>query len=117
MSRPVLYPLRPLESATVRYTAAPHHRRRVTIDHRPLSGITSAMLLDWFTHIGDTMAYGGEIVDRYLAWHPIDHIYWGIARPAPGRWRRRRRPVPHRRGVRRQARVPGRRRRPRRETR
>ena len=84
MSRPVLYPLRPLESATVRYTAAPHHRRRVTIDHRPLSGITPAMLLDWFTHIGDTMAYGGEIVDRYLAWHPIDHIYWGLARPAPG---------------------------------
>ena len=84
MSRPVLYPLRPLESATVRYTAAPHHRRRVTIDHRPLSGITPAMLLDWFTHIGDTMAYGGEIIDRYLAWHPIDHIYWGLARPAPG---------------------------------
>ncbi len=84
MSRPVLYPLRPLESATVRYTAAPHHRRRVTIDHRPLSGITPAMLLDWFTHIGDTMAYGGEIVDRYLAWHPIDHIYWDLARPATG---------------------------------
>ena len=84
MSRPVLYPLRPLESATVRYTAAPHHRRRVTIDHRPLSGITPAMLLDRFTHIGDTMAYGGEIVDRYLAWHPIDHIYWGLPRPAPG---------------------------------
>jgi hypothetical protein len=38
------------------------------------------MLLDWFTHIGDTMAYGGEIVDRYLAWHPIDHIYWDLAR-------------------------------------
>ena len=40
MSRPVLYPLRPVESATVRYTDAPHHRRRVTIDHRPLSGVT-----------------------------------------------------------------------------
>ena len=42
------------------------------------------MLLDWFTHIGDTMAYGGEIIDRYLAWHPIDHIYWDLARPATG---------------------------------
>ncbi len=82
MSRPVLYPLRPIDSAIVRYTAAPHHRRRVTIDHRPLSGLTPAMLLDWFTHLGETMSYGGQIIDRYLAWHPIDHIKWELARPA-----------------------------------
>ena len=83
MSRPVLYPLRPVETATVRYTDAPHHRRRITIDHRPLSGVTPEMLLDWFTHLGGTISYGGEIIDRYLAWHPIDHIKWELARPAP----------------------------------
>lgn len=83
MSRPVLYPLRPVESATVHYLDAPHRRRRVTIDHRPLPGITPAMLLDWFTHLGETMQYGGAVVDRYLAWHPIDHIGWELARPAP----------------------------------
>ncbi len=83
MSRPVLYPLRSVDSATVCYVDAPHNRRRVTIDHRPLSGITPAMLLDWFTHLGETMSYGGVIIDRYLAWHPIDHIKWALAREAP----------------------------------
>jgi hypothetical protein len=40
------------------------------------------MLLDWFTHLGETIFYGGQIIDRYLAWHPIDHIKWELARPA-----------------------------------
>ena len=40
------------------------------------------MLLDWFTHLGETISYGGQIIDRYLAWHPIDHIKWELARPA-----------------------------------
>jgi hypothetical protein len=83
MSRSVLYPLRPTETAAVQFLEAPHNRRRITIDHRPLSGITPAMLLDWFTHLGGTMRYGGEIIDRYLAWHPIDHITWELARQAP----------------------------------
>lgn len=83
-ARPVLYPLRPVDSATVRFTRGPHHRRRVTIDHRPLTGVTPAMLLDWFTNLGGTMEYGGHTIDRYLAWHPIDHIRWELARPAPG---------------------------------
>ncbi|OBJ82127.1 hypothetical protein [Mycobacterium asiaticum] len=83
-ARPVLYPLRPVDSATVRFTRAPHHRRRVTIDHRVLTGVTPAMLLDWFTNLGGTMEYGGQTIDRYLAWHPIDHIRWELARPAPG---------------------------------
>jgi hypothetical protein len=84
MTRPVLYPLRPVETATVRFTDAPHHRRRATIDHQPLVGVSPEMLLDWFTHLGGTMSYGGVIIDRYLAWHPIDHISWELARPAPG---------------------------------
>lgn len=82
--RPVLYPLRSVDTATVRFTSAAHHRRRITIDHRPLAGVTPAMLLDWFTNLGGTMRYGDEIIDRYLAWHPIDHIRWELARPAPG---------------------------------
>jgi hypothetical protein len=84
MTRPVLYPLRPVESATVRFTVAPRYRRRITIDHRPLAGVTPEMLLDWFTHLDGTMSYGGVVIDRYLAWHPIDHIRWELARPAPG---------------------------------
>jgi hypothetical protein len=50
-------------------------RRRITIDHRPL---------DWFTHLGATMSYGGSAVDRYLARHPVDHVRWGLAKQAPG---------------------------------
>ena len=84
MTRPVLYPLRPVETAMVRFTPAQHHRRRVTIDHRPLAGVTPEMLLDWFTHLGGTMCYGGVVIHRYLAWHPIDHIRWELARSAPG---------------------------------
>jgi hypothetical protein len=84
MTRPVLYPLRSVDTATVRYSHHPHHRRRITIDHRPLEGVTPAMLLDWFTHIGEKMLYGGVVIDRYLAWHPIDHIRWELASPAPG---------------------------------
>lgn len=54
-ARPVLYPLRSVDTATVRFTRAAHHRRRVTIDHRVLADITPAMVLDWFTHLGGTM--------------------------------------------------------------
>ena len=106
---PVLYPLRSVDTATVRFTDCPHGRRRITIDHRPLAGVTPAMLLDWFTHLGGTMTYGGEIIDRYLAWHPIDHIRWELARPAPaaappkGRgstWSRRSAPGPNTRSTR-----------------
>jgi hypothetical protein len=46
VSIPVLFPFRSVDTATVRFTAAPHHRRRVTIDHRPLAGATPPMLLD-----------------------------------------------------------------------
>jgi len=74
--------LRSVDTATVRYTAAAHGRRRVTIDHRPLAGVTPAQLLDWFSHLDGTMAYGGNVIDRYLAWHPIDHIRWELAKPA-----------------------------------
>ena len=41
------------------------------------------MLLDWFTHLDGTIEYGGALINRYLAWHPIDHISWELARPAP----------------------------------
>ena len=75
--------LRTVDTASVRFTEAPHNRRRITIDHRPLAGVTPDMLLEWFTHLDGTIEYGGEVIDRYLAWHPIDHIKWELARPAP----------------------------------
>ncbi len=82
-SLPVLYPLRSVDTAAVRFTEWPRGRRRITIDHRPLAGVTPSMLLGWFTHLGEPMEYAGQTVDRYHAWHPIDHILWELARPAP----------------------------------
>lgn len=81
--RPVLYPLRTVDTARTSIERLPRHRWRVTIDHRPLAGLTPDMLQWWFTHIGGTMAYGGRVLPRYLVWHPLDHIHWELARPDP----------------------------------
>ena len=82
--RPLLHPLRTVDSATTRVQSFPGSRMRVTIVHRPLAGITPPMLLWWFRHIGDATTYAGETMSGYLAWHPLDHIRWELARPAPG---------------------------------
>jgi hypothetical protein len=82
--RPVLHPLRTRETARTSVQALPRHRMRITIDHQPLAGITPSTLLWWFRHIGDVITYAGEEMSGYLAWHPLDHIRWELARPAPG---------------------------------
>ncbi|WP_409332076.1 hypothetical protein [Trujillonella humicola] len=83
MDLPLLTALRTVASATVRFEAHPHGRRRVTIDHRPLDGVTPAGLLAWFGNLGADMDYDGRRVPRYLAWHPLDHVRWELARRAP----------------------------------
>ena len=82
--RRIVHPLRDRTTAVTRVQELPGHRRRVTIDHAPLPRVTPDMLLWWFQNIGGTMEYDGEEVDRYLVWHPRDHIRWELARPAPG---------------------------------
>ncbi len=81
--RRIVHPLRDATTAVTSVQELPNHRRRVTIDHQPLHGVTPAMLLWWFQNIGGTMEYDGEVVDRYLVWHPVDHIRWELARPSP----------------------------------
>jgi hypothetical protein len=72
VSFPVLFPFRSVDTATVRFTAGPHHRRRVTIDHRPLAGVTPPMLLDWFTHLDGTtpMTRSRVAPNRGISTHP-----------------------------------------------
>lgn len=82
--RPALFPLRPRATAATSIQELGRYRRRATIDHQPLPGVTPAMLLWWFQNIGGTMTYGNHVVPNYLAWHPVDHILWELARPAPG---------------------------------
>jgi hypothetical protein len=83
-TRPQVYPMRELGTAVTDLRDLPGHRRRMTIDHQPLRGVTPAMLLWWFQNLGGTMEYAGAVTPRYLVWHPIDHIHWELARPAPG---------------------------------
>lgn len=82
--RPVVHPMRTLDTAVTTIRELPGHRRRMTIDHQPLRGVTPVMLLWWFQNIGGTMQYAGTETPHYLVWHPIDHIRWELARPAPG---------------------------------
>jgi hypothetical protein len=83
-ARPVLRPLRDLTTAAWSIEELTGHRRRVTIDHQPLAGLTPDMLLFWFRNIGGTGEYAGRVMQNYLAWHPLDHIHWELAREAPG---------------------------------
>ena len=82
--RPLLHPLRTVDSAQTKVQSLGRGRVRVTIDHRPLAGITPTMLLWWFRHIGDSTQYAGQNLSGYLAWHPLDHIHWELTRPGPG---------------------------------
>lgn len=79
-----LYPMRDVTSAVIGVHELSHHRRRITIDHQPLDGLTPAMLSWWFRSIGGHMTYDGQRVQNYLVWHPEDHITWELARQAPG---------------------------------
>lgn len=78
--RPVLWPLRPLDSAGVS-TSSDESRTLVTIAHAPLEQVTPEMLAWWFTHIPGDMRYAGTTWPRYLVWHPLDHISYEATTP------------------------------------
>lgn len=82
--RPVVHPLREVSSAVTTIAELPNNRRRVTIDHQPLRGVTPDMVLWWFQNIGGSMEFDGRLVDNYLVWHPVDHIRWELETPSPG---------------------------------
>ncbi|MEV6272702.1 hypothetical protein AB0L64_36420 [Kribbella sp. NPDC051936] len=78
--RPVLWPLRPLESAAVS-TSSDESRTLVTITHSPLEQVTPEMLAWWYTHVQGDMRYAGTTWPRYLVWHPLDHISYEATTP------------------------------------
>lgn len=75
--------MKPLESARTTFCVLPSGSFELTIEHDRIRGVTPAMLLWWFRHIGGTMTYGGQPYARYRVWHPLDHIDWSMTRPAP----------------------------------
>jgi hypothetical protein len=80
--RPVLWPLRPLESAAVS-NSSDDSRTLVTINHAPLEQVTPEMLAWWYTHVPGDMRYAGSTWPRYLVWHPLDHISYEATTPGP----------------------------------
>src|SRR5215207_1895528 len=85
-ARPVVWPLRPTQSAHTTVEILPDGRRRILIRHADLRGVTPEMLAWWFAHVEGEMEYAGRRWPRYLVWHPLDHIaYEVVKRAAEGR--------------------------------
>lgn len=82
--RPLPWPLKPLSSAvtSLRYDA--RGRMVMHIRHDLLKGLSPEMVAWWFAHIGGDIDIDGVRLNRYLAWHPLDHIHWRLVKPAPG---------------------------------
>ena len=55
-----------------------------TIEHDVVKGCSPKMIEWWFKNIGGTMAYQGKEHNRYLVWHPTDHILWELAKKSAG---------------------------------
>src|SRR5262245_33770480 len=81
--RSVPWALKPLESAQTSLHYDAHARMVMTIRHEVLRGLSPAMLVWWFQNIGGDMEIDGRPVNKYLVWHPIDHIRWELVRTAP----------------------------------
>ncbi len=75
------WPLKPLQSAQTSLGYDEHGRMVMRIRHSVLAGLTPKMVAWWFANIGGDMDIDGQRINRYLAWHPHDHIRWELARP------------------------------------
>lgn len=75
--------MKPPESARTNFHLLPNDSFELTIEHDPIKGVTPKMLDWWFRNIGGDMVYQGKTYSRYRVWHPIDHIHWALAAPAP----------------------------------
>ena len=81
--RQLPWPLKPLESAQTSLSYDEFGRMVMRIQHDTLKGLTPEMLVWWFSNIGGDMEVEGKRLNRYLVWHPYDHIRWELARPGP----------------------------------
>lgn len=81
--RQLPWPLKPLESAQTSLSYDELGRMVMRIRHAVLKALTPEMLVWWFGNIGGDMEIEGKRLNRYLVWHPNDHIRWELARPGP----------------------------------
>jgi hypothetical protein len=81
--RGVPWTLKPLESAGTSLAYDGYGRMVMTIRHDTLKGLSPEMLAWWFANIGGDMDLDGQRINKYLVWHPIDHIKWELVRSSP----------------------------------
>ncbi len=81
--RALPWPLRSLESAQTSLCYDAFGRMVMHIRHGVLKGVTPEMVAWWFGNIGGDIEIEGKQLNRYLVWHPQDHILWQLAQPGP----------------------------------
>ena len=79
--RSLPWPLKPLGSAKTSLSYDEFGRMVMRIHHDLLKGISPEMVAWWFGNIGGDMELEGRRLNKYLVWHPHDHILWQLARP------------------------------------
>jgi hypothetical protein len=77
------WPLKSLESAKTSLSYDKFGRMVMHIEHDLLKGITPEMVAWWFGNIGGDMEVQGLHFNKYLVWHPLDHIHWELFQPGP----------------------------------
>lgn len=75
--------LKPLASAATSLSYDRHGRMVMKIAHDLLAGLTPQMVEWWFRNIGGEMEVEGRVLNRYLVWHPFDHILWELVNRQP----------------------------------
>src|SRR5215207_9673469 len=81
--RKLPWPLKPLGSAKTSLGYDAFGRMVMHIRHDLLKGISPEMVAWWFGNIGGDMEVEGTRLNRYLVWHPFDHIHWELAQADP----------------------------------
>src|SRR5262245_20976314 len=82
-SRNVPWPLKHLGSAKTSLSYDEFGRMVMHIRHDLLKRISLEMVAWWFGNIGGDMELEGTRLNKYLVWHPRDHILWELAQPGP----------------------------------
>ncbi len=82
-ARNLPWPLKPVESAKTSLNYDEFGRMVMHIEHDLLKGITPEMVAWWFGNIGGDMEVDSLRLNKYLVWHPLDHIHWQLAQPGP----------------------------------
>ncbi|TGL56408.1 hypothetical protein EHQ58_17445 [Leptospira ognonensis] len=58
-------------------------RVKYWIQHDPLKGVTTEMLVWWFKHLEGDIHFQGNTFNRYHVWHPEDHVHVSYEKRLP----------------------------------